>query len=73
VNYSNDSSDNEKDDLATKYNIFVQSEMQKVEARPRLIPYYDMIRWALEHVDIPTRTLINEKKVTIWTFRPEQL
>jgi hypothetical protein len=32
-----------------------------------------MVQWALEHVDIPTRTIINEQKVTIGTFRPEQL
>jgi hypothetical protein len=73
VDCSDDSSDNEKDDLATKYKIVVQAEMHKVAARPRLLPYYDMIRWALDHVDIPTRTIVNEQKVTIGTFRLEQL
>jgi hypothetical protein len=73
VNCSDDSSDNEKDDLATKYKIVVQAEMHKIAARPRLLPYYDMIRWALDHVDIPTRTIISEQKVTIGTFRPEHL
>jgi hypothetical protein len=34
VNCSDDSSDNERDDLATKYNIVIQSEMHKVAARP---------------------------------------
>jgi hypothetical protein len=43
VNCSDDSSDNERDDLATKYKIFVQVEMHKVVARTRLLPYYDMI------------------------------
>jgi hypothetical protein len=60
VNYSDDSSDNEKDDLATKYKIVVQSKMHKIAARPRLLPYYDMIRWALDHVDILTRTIVIE-------------
>jgi hypothetical protein len=32
-----------------------------------------MVRWALDHVDIPTRTIMNEQKVTIGTFRPEHL
>jgi hypothetical protein len=73
VNCSDDSSDNEKDDLATRYKIVIQSEMHKIAARPRLLPYYDMIRWALDHVDIPTRTVISEQKVTIGTFRPEHL
>jgi hypothetical protein len=73
VNCSDNSNDNEKDDLATKYNIVVQEEMHKVAARPRLLPYYDMIRWALDHVDISPRTIISEKKVTIGTFRPKHL
>jgi hypothetical protein len=73
VNCSDDSSDNEKDDLATKYKIIIQAEMHKVAARPHLLPYYDMIRWVLDHVDIPTRTIISEQKVTIGTFRPEHL
>ena len=73
VDYSNDSSDNEKDDITTKYKIVIQSGMHKVEAMPWLLLYYDMVRWALDHVDIPTRTIMNEKKVTIGTFRPEHL
>ena len=73
VDYSYDSNDNEKDDITTKYNIVIQSIMHKVVARPRLLPYYDMVRWALDHVDIPTRTIMNEQKVTIGTFRPEHL
>ena len=60
INCPDDSSDNEKDDLSTKYKIVAQSEMHKIAARPRLYPYYDMIKWALDHVDIPTRTIFNE-------------
>jgi hypothetical protein len=73
MNCLDDSSDNEKDDLATKYKIVIQAEMHKIVARPRLLPYYDMIRWALDHVDILTRTIISEQKVTIGTFRLEHL
>jgi hypothetical protein len=73
VNCLDDSSDNEKDDLTTKYKIVVQAEMHKVAVRPCLLPYYDMIRWALDHVDISTRTVISEQKVTVGTFRPENL
>jgi hypothetical protein len=73
VNCSDDSSDNERDDLATKYKIIIQEEMHKVAARPRLLPYYDMIRWVLGHMDIPTINIISEQKVNIGTFRPEHL
>jgi hypothetical protein len=34
IDCSDDSSDNEKDDLSTKYKIISQSEMHKIEARP---------------------------------------
>jgi hypothetical protein len=47
--------------------------MHRVAARSRLLPYYDMVRWALDHVDIPTRTIMNEQRVTIGTFRPKHL
>ena len=34
VNYFDDSSDNEKDDITTKYKIVIQSRIHKVAARP---------------------------------------
>jgi hypothetical protein len=61
VDYSDNSNDNERDDLNTKYKIVVQSGMHRVASRPRLLPYYDMIRWALDQIDIPTRTIMNGK------------
>jgi hypothetical protein len=73
VDVSNDSSENKKDDLITKYKIVIQAQIHKVAASPCLLPYYDMIQWALDHVDLPTRTIINEQKITIGTFRPEKL
>jgi hypothetical protein len=39
VDYSDDSDDNKRDDLTTKYKIVVQSEMHKVVARPWFLPY----------------------------------
>jgi hypothetical protein len=66
VNYSDsDDNDNEKDDLNTKYKIVVQSGMHRIATRPRLLPYYDMIRWALDHVDLPTRTIISDQRTTV--------
>jgi hypothetical protein len=73
VDYSDDSDDIERDDLHTKYKIIVQSGMHRIATRPRLLPYYDMIRWALDHVDLPTRTIMNNQRVTVGTFRPEHL
>jgi hypothetical protein len=73
VDVLDDSNENEKDNLITKYKIVIQAQMDKVVSRSRLIPYYDMIWWALDHVDIPTRTIVNKQRVTIGNFIPEQL
>jgi hypothetical protein len=59
VNSSDDSGDDETEDLATKYKKNSQSELHKIVTRPRLLPYNDMIGWALKNVDIPTRTIFN--------------
>jgi hypothetical protein len=73
VNCPDDSGDDETEDLATKYKIVAQSELHKIAMRPRLFPYNDMIGWALENVDIPTRTIFNSQKVAVGSFRPEHL
>jgi hypothetical protein len=44
VSCSNDSSENENNDLSTKYKIVTQAEMHKILTRPQLLPYCDMIR-----------------------------
>ena len=67
-NFPNGSSDNEKEDLSTKYKTIVESDMHKVEIRPSLLPYNEMIRWALDHVDIQTRTIFNSQKVVVGSF-----
>jgi hypothetical protein len=74
VNYlDSDDNDNEKDDLNTKYKIVVQSGMHRVATRPLLLPYYDMIRWVLDHIDLPTRTIISDQWTRVQTFRLENI
>jgi hypothetical protein len=74
VSYS-DSNDNDnvKVNLNTKYKTVVQSGMHLVATRPRLLPYYDMIRWALDHIDLPTRTIISDRWNTVGTFKPDHI
>jgi hypothetical protein len=62
-----------RDDLNTKYKAIFQSGMHLVAARPRLLPYPDMIQWALDHVDLPTRTILNNQRKMVGTFRPEHI
>ena len=59
VNCPDDSSDNENANLSTKYKIIAQAELHKIATRSMLLPYTDMIRWALDNVDIPTQTIFN--------------
>ena len=47
--------------------------MHLVATRPRLLPYYDMIRWALDHIDLPSRTIVNDQRAMVGTFRPEHI
>lgn len=73
VNCPDDSSDNEKEDLYIKYKVVAQSKMHKIATRSRLFPYYDMIGWALDHVDVPTSTILNSQKMVVGTFQSEHL
>ena len=73
VNFPNDLGDDETEDLATKYKIVSQSKIHKIATRPRLLPYNDMIGWALDNVDIPTRTIFNSQKVVVGSFWLEHL
>jgi hypothetical protein len=50
-----------------------ESELHKVAARPRLVAYTDMINWALDKVDIPTRRILNEQGAIVGSFRPEHI
>jgi hypothetical protein len=68
INFHDDSSDNEKEDLSIKYKTISQVEMHKVATRPSLLPYNGMIKWALDHVDVPTRTIFNSQKVDVGSF-----
>jgi hypothetical protein len=51
----------------------VETGLHKVAARPRLVSYTDMIVWALDKVDVPTRSILNEQGAVIGSFRPEHI
>ena len=76
VNCSDSDDDNldiVKDDMNTRYKTIVQSGMHLVATRPRLLPYYNMIRWALDHIDLSSRTIVNDRQAMVGTFRPEHI
>jgi hypothetical protein len=71
--YYDDSGREEDESFASKLSRVAKLELHKVAARPKLMPYTDMISWALEHVDIPTRTIYSHQKTIIGPFRPEDI
>jgi hypothetical protein len=73
VNCPDDSSDNEREDMSLKYKIIAHTEMHTVSKRLSILRYNDMIKWALDHVDIPTRNIFNSQKVVVRSFRPEHI
>jgi hypothetical protein len=50
-----------------------QSELHKIVVRLRLMPYNDMISWALENVDIQTMSIFNYQKFVVGSFQPEHI
>jgi hypothetical protein len=50
-----------------------ESELHKIAARPWLMAYNNMIHWALEKVDITTRSILNDQAVVVGSFRPEHI
>jgi hypothetical protein len=53
---------------ATKLRDISQSDLHKITARSRLMSYNDMIGWALDNVDISTRSICNSQKVDVGSF-----
>jgi hypothetical protein len=64
-NFPHDS-DNKLRDIA-------ESELHKVATRPRLMSYNDMISWALERMDVQTRSILDSQGVIVGSFRPEHI
>jgi hypothetical protein len=50
-----------------------ESELHKIATRPRLMPYNDMVCWALEKTDVQTRSILNSQGVVVGSFRPEHI
>jgi hypothetical protein len=50
-----------------------ESELHKIATRPRLMPYNDMVSWALDKVDILMRSILNDQGAIIHSFRPKHI
>jgi hypothetical protein len=50
-----------------------ESELHKIAARPLLIPYNDMIYWALERAYTKTRSILDNRGVVVGSFRPKHI
>ena len=68
INCPDDSNNEATETQAMRYKYVAQSELHKISMRPRLVPYNDMIGWALENIDILTRRICNSQKVAFGSF-----
>jgi hypothetical protein len=50
-----------------------KTELHKIATHPRLMAYNNMISWALDKVDIPTRRISNEQGAIIGSFKPKHI
>jgi hypothetical protein len=73
INFPEESGYEVTETQATKLKYIAQSELHKIATRSRLMPYNDMIGWALENVDVSTRSIHNSQKVVVGSFRPEHI
>jgi hypothetical protein len=70
INCSEDSDDEVDDTHEDKLRHISQLDLHKIATRLRLMPYNDMISWALENIDVQTRSIFNYQKVVVGSFRP---
>jgi hypothetical protein len=66
LSFSDDEEENHLRDIAS-------TGLHKVAARPRLFSYTDMVIWALDKTDVPTRSILNNEGKVIGSFRPEHI
>jgi hypothetical protein len=64
---------NSHTDSENHFRNIAESELHKIVVHPRLMAYNDMISWALEKVDILTRSILNDQGVIVGSFRPEHI
>jgi hypothetical protein len=50
-----------------------EPELQKIATRPQLMPYNDMIYWALERENVKTRSILDSHGVVVSSFRLEHI
>jgi hypothetical protein len=68
IKFPEDFGDEVDESFTTKLRHVAQSELHKIVARPRLMSYNNMISWALENIDVQTRSIINHQKVVVGSF-----
>ena len=72
-NCPDDFGDEKTDKTRTKLRVIAEAEIHKIATCPKLMPYNDMINWALENTNVQTRSIINHEKVVVSSFKPEHI
>ena len=68
INCLEDSGDKVTETHATKIRDISESDIHNMVVQLRLMLYNDMIGWALENIDISTRSICNSQKVVVGSF-----
>ena len=73
INFLEDSGDEVTETHATKIIDIAESDIHKMVVCLRLMFYNNIIGWALENVDISTRSICNSQKVVVGSFQLEHI
>ena len=66
---ANSKAPNQKADYEAYINI-CRSKVYHIACRPAILPFYDMIGWIIEKVDMQSRIIVNASGLMIGSFRP---
>lgn len=55
------------------WNDMVNSFLHRIVARPKVLPYTDIVRWVVDQLDITDRMFITLKKIVIGSLKVEDL
>jgi len=68
TNFPDDLGEEATETQATKYKYVAKSELHKIKTHPRIVPYNDIIGWALKNIDLSTRSIYNSQNVAVGSF-----
>ena len=60
-------------ELETQYSALENSFLHRIAARANIFPYYDVIRWVIDNVNIQNKTFVSASGSVFGSFRAEDI